>query len=125
MLSAFFGALALLLAALGLYGVTAYAVARRRTEIGIRMALGAPASRVVRLVLARFAWLVAAGVVVGALVSLWASTLIASLLYGLAPRDPVTFASAAVTLIGVAALAAWLPAHRASRIDPAQVLREG
>ena len=125
MLSGFFGGLALLLAALGLYGVTAYAVARRRTEIGIRMALGAPASRVVRLVLARFARLVAAGVVAGALVSLWASTLIASLLYGLAPHDPVTFAGAAVTLIAVAALAAWLPARRASRIDPAQVLREG
>jgi putative ABC transport system permease protein len=125
MLSGFFGALALLLAGLGLYGVTAYAVARRRTEIGIRMALGAPPSRVVRLVLARVAWLVAAGVLAGAAVSLWASTLIASLLYGLAPRDPVTFAGAAVTLIAVAALAGWLPAYRASRIDPAQVLREG
>ncbi len=125
MLSGFFGALALLLAALGLYGVTAYAVARRRTEIGIRMALGAPASRVVRLVLARVAWLVAAACSIGAVISLSASTLIASLLYGLAPRDPSTLASAAVTLIAVAALAAWLPAYRASRIDPAQVLREG
>jgi len=125
MLSGFFGALALLLAGLGLYGVTAYAVARRRTEIGIRMALGAPPSRVVRLVLARVVWLVAAGVLVGAAVSLWASTLIASLLYGLPPRDPLTFAGGAVTLITVAALAAWLPARRASRIDPAQVLREG
>ena len=63
--------------------------------------------------------------VVGAAVSLWASTLIASLLYGLPPRDPVTFAGGAVTLIAVAALAGWLPARRASRIDPAQVLREG
>jgi ABC-type antimicrobial peptide transport system permease subunit len=125
MLSGFFGALALLLAGLGLYGVTASAVARRRTEIGIRMALGAPPSRVVRLVLARVAWLVATGVLVGAAVSLWASTLIASLLYGLAPRDPVTFAGAALTLIAVAAVAGWLPAYRASRIDPAQVLREG
>jgi ABC-type antimicrobial peptide transport system permease subunit len=76
-------------------------------------------------VLARVAWLVATGVLVGAAVSLWASTLIASLLYGLAPRDPVTFAGAALTLIAVAALAGWLPAYRASRIDPAQVLREG
>ena len=115
MLSGFFGALALLLAGLGLYGVTAYAVARRRTEIGIRMALGAPPAGVVRLVLARVAWLVGVGVAVGAAVSLWASTLIASLLYGLAPRDPVTFAGAAVTLTAVAALAGWLPAYRASR----------
>jgi ABC-type antimicrobial peptide transport system permease subunit len=124
MLSGFFGGLALLLAGLGLYGVTAYAVARRRTEIGIRMALGAPPADVVRLVLSRIAGLVGAGVIVGAGVSLWASTLIASLLYGLAPRDPVTFALAAITLTTVAALAGWLPAHSASRIDPAEVLRE-
>jgi putative ABC transport system permease protein len=125
LLSGFFGALALLLAALGLYGVTAYAVARRRTEIGIRIALGASSSDVVRLVLARLAQLVSAGVIVGAAVSLWASTLIASLLYGMAPRDPVTLAGAAVTLATVAALAGWLPAYRASSVDPAQVLREG
>jgi putative ABC transport system permease protein len=125
MLSGFFGVLALLLAGLGLYGVTAYAVARRRTEIGIRMALGAPPAGVVRLVLARVALLVGTGVIVGAGVSLGASRFIASLLYGLAPRDPVTLAGAAITLTAVAALAGWLPAYRASRIDPAQVLREG
>ena len=125
MLSAFFGALALLLAGLGLYGVTAYAVTRRRVEIGIRMALGAPPSGVVRLVLARVACLVGAGIIVGAVVSVWAVTLIASLLYGLAPRDPATLAGAAAVLTVVAALAGWLPAHRASRIDPAEVLREG
>ena len=123
-LSGFFGGLALLLAGLGLYGVTAYAVARRRMEIGIRMALGAPPAGVVRLVLARVALLVGAGVIVGAGASLWASTFIASLLYGLAPRDPVTLAGAAITLAAVAALAGWLPAYRASRIDPAEVLRE-
>ena len=125
MLSGFFGVLALLLAGLGLYGVTAYAVARRRTEIGIRMALGAQPPGVVRLVLARVAVLVGIGVMVGAGVSLWASTLVASLLYGLAPRDPVTLVGAAITLTAVAVLAGWLPAYRASRIDPAQVLREG
>lgn len=125
MLSGFFGALALLLAGLGLYGVTAYAVARRRTEIGIRMALGAPPAGVVRLVLARVALLVGAGIIVGAGASLWASTFIASLLYGLAPRDPVTLIGAAITLAAVAALAGWLPAYRASRIDPAEALREG
>jgi predicted permease len=125
MLSGFFGVLALLLAGLGLYGVTAYAVARRRMEIGIRMALGAPPAGVVRLVLARVARLVGAGVIIGVGVSLWASSLVASLLYGLAPRDPATLGAAAITLAAVAALAGWVPAYRASRIDPAQVLREG
>jgi predicted permease len=124
MLSGFFGALALLLSGLGLYGVTAYAVARRRTEIGIRMALGAAPAGVVRLVLARVAMLVGIGVATGAGLSLWASTLIASLLYGLAPRDPGTFALAALVLLAVAMLAGWLPAYRASRLDPAEVLRE-
>jgi putative ABC transport system permease protein len=124
MLSGFFGALALLLAGLGLYGVTAYVVARRHTEIGIRMALGAQPAGVVRLVLARIAVLVGAGVILGAGVSSWASTLIASLLYGLAPRDPMTFVGASIVLTSIAALAGWLPAYRASRIDPAEVLRE-
>jgi putative ABC transport system permease protein len=124
MLSGFFGVLALLLAGLGLYGVTAYAVARRRTELGIRMSLGAPPASVVRLVLARVALLVGIGIIIGAVGSLWASTFIASLLYGLAPRDPVTLIGAAMVLAVIAALAGWLPAYRASRIDPAEVLRE-
>ena len=114
-----------LLAGLGLYGVTAYSVARRRIEIGIRMALGAPPSGVVWLVLARVAWLAGGGVIIGAGLSLWASVLVASLLYGLAPRDPANLIGAAVMLIAVAALAGWLPARRASRIAPAAMLREG
>jgi ABC-type antimicrobial peptide transport system permease subunit len=125
MLSGFFGGLALLLAALGLYGVTAYAVARRRTEIGIRMALGAAPAGVVRMVLTRVSRLVGAGVLVGAAISLAASTLIGSLLYGVEPRDPLTLAGAALTLAAVGGLAAWPPAYRASRVDPAEVLREG
>jgi ABC-type antimicrobial peptide transport system permease subunit len=124
MLAGFFGALALLLAGLGLYGVTSYAVSRRRTEIGIRMALGAQPSGVVRLVLARVALLVGTGLIVGTGVSLWASTFIASLLYGLAPRDRVTLVGAAVVLSAVGAAAGWVPAYRASRIDPAAVLRD-
>jgi putative ABC transport system permease protein len=124
MLAGFFGALALLLAGLGLYGVTSYAVNRRRTEIGIRMALGAAPAGVVRLVLARVTLLVGIGVLVGAGVSVWAATFVAALLYGLEPRDPLTLAGAAVVLGTVGALAAWLPAYRASRIDPAAVLRE-
>jgi putative ABC transport system permease protein len=125
MLAGFFGALALLLAALGLYGVTSYAVSRRRTEIGIRMALGAAPAGVVRMVLSRVTVLVAVGVVVGAGVSLWASKFVASLLYGLAPRDPTTLVGSAITLAAVGAVAGWLPAWRASRIDPAEALREG
>ena len=124
MLSGFLGALALLLAGLGLYGVTSYAVTRRRAEIGIRMALGAAPAGVVRLVLARVTILVALGVLVGAGASVWLSTFVSTLLYGLQPRDPMTLATAAVTLAAVGAVAGWLPAYRASRIDPAQVLRE-
>ena len=88
-LSAFFGALALLLAGLGLYGVTSYAVSRRRTEIGIRVALGAAPAAVVRLVLRRAALLVALGIATGAAVSLWAARFVSPLLFGLPPRDPV------------------------------------
>jgi ABC-type antimicrobial peptide transport system permease subunit len=124
MLSGFFGALALLLAGLGLYGVTSYAVSRRRTEIGIRMALGAAPGGVVRLVLSRVTLLVGIGILVGAVVSLWASKFVATLLYGLEPRDPATLVAAALVLGTVGAAAGWLPAYRASRIDPAEVLRD-
>jgi putative ABC transport system permease protein len=124
MLSTFFGALALLLAALGLYGVTAYAVSRRRMEIGIRMALGAAPAGIIRLVVSRVARLVGLGVLAGVGVSLWASTFVASLLYGLEPRDPATLIAAAVALGAVGMLAGGLPAWRASRVDPAVVLRE-
>jgi ABC-type antimicrobial peptide transport system permease subunit len=124
-LSAFFGALALLLAGLGLYGITAYAVGRRRTEIGIRVALGAAPAGVIVLVLRRTALLIGLGILAGAGVSLWASRLVAPLLFGLEPRDPGTLAAAASLLAAIGGLAGWLPARRASRIDPAQVLREG
>jgi putative ABC transport system permease protein len=123
-LSGFFGGLALLLAGLGLYGVTAYAATRRRTEIGIRMALGAAPAGVVRLVLTRVSSLVGVGVLMGAGISLWASQFVAALLYGLEPRDPVTLTGSVVVLATVSALAGWLPAYRASRVDPAEVLRE-
>jgi predicted permease len=124
LLSGFFGALALLLAALGLYGVTSYAVTRRRAEIGIRMALGAEPMSVLRLVLVRVFTLVALGVIIGAAVSALSSQFIAGLLYDLHPRDTTTLVSAAVMLTVVGAIAGWLPAHRASRIDPTQVLRD-
>jgi putative ABC transport system permease protein len=123
MLSGFFGLLALLLAGIGLYGVTSHAVSRRRAEIGIRMALGASSGGVVRLAIGRVAVLVALGVALGAAGSLWASRLVASLLYGLAPHDAGTFAGAALALTAIAAIAAAAPAWRAARLDPARVLR--
>jgi ABC-type antimicrobial peptide transport system permease subunit len=87
------------------------------------MALGAAPASVVRLVLGRTAAFVGTGVMVGAAASLWLSPLVAALLYGLEPRDPLTLVAAAALLIAVGAFAAWLPARRAARIDPAIVLR--
>ena len=128
LLSGFFGGLALLLAGLGLYGVTSYAVGRRRTELGIRMALGAEPGGVVRLVLRRVAMLVgmgiALGIGLGILAGATAAKFITGMLYGLQPKDPLTFAAAAVILAAVGALAGWIPARRASRVDPALVLRQ-
>jgi putative ABC transport system permease protein len=124
-LSGWFCVLALLLSALGLYGVTSYAVNRRRTEIGIRMAIGAAPARVVRLVLTRVIVLLGFGVLIGTAASIWASKFIATLLYGLVPRDPATLIASAAVLATVGALAGGLPAYRASRVNPAEVLREG
>jgi predicted permease len=124
MLSAFFGALALLLAGLGLYGMISYAVARRRAEIGVRLALGSTGAKIVRLVVARAAGIVAMGIVIGGVASVWASKFVATLVFRIDPRDPVTLGTAAATLAIVGAAAAWLPAYRASRLDPASVLRE-
>ena len=123
--AAFFGVIGLLLAGVGLYGVTAYATRCRRAEIGIRMAVGATATGVVRLVLARIAWWVGGGIAAGALITIWASSLLDGLLYGLQPHDPATLVGAASVLGATALLAAWLPARRAVRTNPAAVLREG
>jgi len=106
-LSTFFGGLALLLASLGLYGVTAYSVNRRRGEIGIRMALGANAPAIVRLILSRVGVLVALGVVIGTSASIWASRFVESLLYGFERSDPATFAAAALVLGLVACRICW------------------
>jgi len=123
-LSGFFGGLALLLAMIGLYGVMSYIVTRRRTEIGIRMALGAEPARVLRMVMGEVGLLIGAGLALGLAVSLATTKLVASFLYGLTPRDPVTL-SIAVGLLAVAAsLAGYLQAHRASRLEPLTALRE-
>jgi predicted permease len=125
LLSSFFGALALLLAAVGLYGVVEHAVRARQAEIGLRMALGAAPSSIVRLVFRRVGVLMAAGLASGLAGSLWAVGFVEALLFDLEGRDPVTFAGAAAVLVAVGVLAAWLPARRAARLDPTIVLREG
>ena len=122
-LSTFFGGLALLLAALGLYGVTSYMVNRRRPELGVRLALGAGPRDIRRLILGRIVVLVGIGVIAGLAISLWAGRFIESQLFALEPRDPVTLAAAAAVLFAIAILAGWLPARRAARIDPVIVLR--
>lgn len=122
-LSAFFGGLGVLLAGLGLYGVTSHAVGLRRAEIGIRLAIGAAPSGIIRLVLSRVAILLMAGVVAGLVASLWLSNLVAKLLYGIEPDDWGTLLTAALVLGVVGGLAGWIPARRASRVDPSTVLK--
>jgi len=124
LLSAFFGGLALLLAMIGIYGVTAYGVARRQAEIGIRMALGAQPGSVVWLVLREVAAMLAVGTLLGLGASLAVGRLIASLLYGVKPHDAAPLALAAVVLGIATGIAAYLPAHRAARLDPMVALRE-
>jgi predicted permease len=123
-LAGFFGAVALLLSAVGLYGVISHTVARRRGEIGIRLALGARRADIIRLMLTGIGICVLTGTVVGLLAAVWLSRFVAPLLYGLEAADPATLVIAAATLASVAVLAAWRPVSRAVRIDPAQVLRE-
>lgn len=118
-----FGTLALVLAAIGLYGMMAYGVSRRTREFGIRMAIGANAGSIVGLVLREAIWLVIAGVGVG-LAAAWAlGRIVKSMLFGIEPSDPVSAAIAVVALAAAALVAAWIPARRASRVDPTRALR--
>ena len=118
-----FGVLAALLAAIGLYGVIAYMVARRQNEIGVRMALGADRASVIRLVLREAMMLLAAGLAIGIGLALWLGQAAAKLLFGLKPNDAVTFVAASVLLGAAAAAAGYLPARRASGMDPMDALR--
>jgi predicted permease len=123
-LAGFFGILALVLAAAGLYGLLAYAVAQRTAEIGIRIALGAEPGAVVRMVLAHGMYPAAAGILIGLPIAWWATSFVSTLLYGLQPFDPLTIAAAIATLIAAALAAGFIPARRAARVDPMTSLRQ-
>jgi predicted lysophospholipase L1 biosynthesis ABC-type transport system permease subunit len=122
-LASFFGLLALLLACVGLYGVLSYAVARRTNEIGVRMALGAQPRGIVVLVMREVLLLVALGAGIGLAATMLTTRLVSTLLFGLTPTDPLTVATATLLLVGVTALAGYLPARRASRVNPLVALR--
>ena len=122
-LSTFFGIVAMVLACIGLYGVLSYNVTRRTGEMGVRMALGAQRSGILQLVIRDALLVTAIGVLVGLGAALAATRVLSSMLFGLSPRDPVTMIASAVVLIAVATLAAFIPAWRASRVDPMTALR--
>ena len=124
MVSGFFGLLAVVLATVGLYGVIAYLVTSRRGEIGVRLALGAQRAQVIGLIMREAGRLLVLGTVLGTLLALAAARGAASLLFGLQPRDPFTFATAALVLAVTAGAAALLPALRAARVDPMVALRQ-
>ncbi|MBZ5620931.1 MAG: ABC transporter permease [Acidobacteriia bacterium] len=118
-----FAGLALVLAAIGIYGVLSFTVAQRTHEIGVRMALGAPRGSVVRMIVGQAAGLAAGGVAIGIAGALAVSHVLASLLYGVQATDPVVFAGVSAMLLGVAVTAAYLPARRAAKVDPVTALR--
>ncbi len=118
-----FGGLALLLAALGLYGIMSYAVVQRRQEIGIRMALGAAPKTILALMLHDSAWIVGLGTLIGIVAAAFSAHLARALLFGLAPDDPTTFIIASVILLTASLAAAFVPAYRAAETDPMNSLR--
>ena len=123
MLLAFFGLLALALTAVGIYGVVAYSVAQRTREVGIRMALGAQRRDVLKLILMKGLTLIAWGIALGLVGCYWLSRLVSSQLFGVSPNDPATLATVAAVLVAVALLASYLPARRATKVDPLLALR--
>ncbi len=118
-----FGALALTLAAIGLYSVVSYVVTQRTHEMGVRIALGAQVGDVIRLIVGDGVRVIIAGVAIGTLASLVAGRWIAPLLFNVSPKDPVVLTAVAVVLVGVAVSASWIPALRAARVDPSSALR--
>ena len=124
MMLAVFGGLALVLAAIGLYGVMSYTVSQSTRELGLRMALGADRGNLVRLIMSNGLALTAAGVVVGMAAALGLTRLMGTLLYKVSPRDPLVFASAFVVMMIAASAACFLPAWRATRTDPVRALRD-
>ena len=123
MLGGAFGLIALSLAIVGLYGVVSFVVGRRTQEIGIRMALGAQRSNVLRMILANGISLAITGVVIGMVGALAAAPLMRGLLNGVNPRDPLTFVAIALILLTATSVASWIPARRATRVDPNVALR--
>jgi putative ABC transport system permease protein len=115
--------LALILAAVGIYGVMSHVVAGRTREIGLRMALGAQLSDVQKLVLKQGMFLAVVGSICGLVIALGGARMMKSLLYGVGTSDPITFTSIALLLLGIALLACWIPARRASRVEPMIALR--
>jgi ABC-type antimicrobial peptide transport system permease subunit len=120
---AVFGVIAVVLASVGVYGVMAYTVRRRADEIGVRMALGARGEDIARLVLRQGGSLVSAGLALGLLGALVLSRAMGAIIHEVRVSDPLTFAASTLFLAGVAVLACWIPARRAARHDPAQLLR--
>ncbi len=118
-----FGSAALLLAAIGIYGLMAYSVAQRTQEIGIRLALGADAGQVRRMVVFQGLRLAIVGVVIGLVTAFLLSRVLAAFLYGVTARDPLVFVTVPILLTAVALLAVWLPARRASKVNPLLALR--
>jgi ABC-type antimicrobial peptide transport system permease subunit len=122
-LTATFGALALVLACVGVYGVMAYSVAQRTSEIGIRMALGALPREVLAMVLREATWITMTGIVCGVAATLVSTRLVKSLLFGLNPNDPTAVAASAALLALIGLAATWVPARRAAAIEPMEALR--
>jgi ABC-type antimicrobial peptide transport system permease subunit len=122
-LTAGFGILALVLACIGIYGIMAYTVARRTNEIGIRLALGARAGQILAMILGETSWLAVIGVAVGLGAALMLTRFLGAMLFGLKPNNPATLICAAVILFTVALLAGFVPARRASQVQPMQALR--
>ena len=118
-----FGAIALVLAAIGIYGVLAYTVTTRRFEIGVRMALGATSDAILRRTLAGAAVMALSGIVVGTVGAFAATRYISKLLYGVTPSDPIAYLTGAGLLLAAALLGAYAPARRASRVDPLMAIR--